>query len=207
MISFTALRESLPLAPRPWLDAIISLDQKWSIVTRDRAAAFVAQIAHESAQFTHLQENLNYRAERLVVVWPKRFPTLESARPYEHNPEKLANKVYAGRLGNRDEASGDGWRYRGRGPMQLTFHDNYSAAEAGTGLPFVAAPDLLMDPRDGLTSAAWYWKSHGCNELADDTATDDDMADFVRETQIINGGTLGITERIALWKKLKAAFA
>lgn len=207
MISFTALRESLPLAPRPWLDAIISLDQKWSIVTRDRAAAFVAQIAHESAQFTHLQENLNYRAERLVVVWPKRFPTLESARPYEHNPEKLANKVYAARFGNRDEASGDGWRYRGRGPMQLTFHDNYNAAEAGTGLPFVAAPDLLMDSRDGLTSAAWYWKSHGCNELADDTATDDDMADFVRETQIINGGTLGITERIALWKKLKAAFA
>lgn len=193
MITFTALRETLPLAPREWLDGLIMLDQKWGIVTRTRMAAFVAQIAHESAQFTRLQENLNYSAERLTVVWPKRFPTLTSAQPYARNPEKLANKVYADRMGNGDEASGDGWRYRGRGPIQLTGKNNYLAAG-------ITAPDTLLIPAGGLNAAAWFWKSHGLNEYAD-------LWDIPSITKSINGGLLGLAERIDLSNKLKAAFA
>ena len=160
--------------------------------------------AHESGQLTRLAENLNYSAKRLMQVWPNRFPALEKAQQYERNPEKLANYVYAKRLGNGDETSGDGWRYRGRGLIQLTGRGNYRAAAQGIGQPLEGQPELLEQPGPAALSAAWFWKSHGLNELADDRNDDNDTEDFRTVTKRINGGTVGLKERMAFWEKAKA---
>jgi putative chitinase len=177
---------------------------RFDITGIGRMAAFLAQIAHESGQLTRLSENLNYSAKRLLQVWSGRFPTLEKALVYERNPEKLACFVYARRLGNGDEASGDGWRYRGRGLIQLTGRGNYRAAAQGIGLPLEEQPELLVQPGPAALSAAWFWKSHGLNELADDRNDDNDTEDFRTITRRINGGIVGLKERIALWEKAKA---
>src|SRR6266481_4067159 len=123
-----------------WVAPLNSALSRFDITDRRRAAAFLAQVAHESSELTHLIENLSYSAARLIQVWPRRFPTLKKARTYERNPEKLANYVYASRLGNGDEASGDGWRYRGRGLIQLTGRSNYASCSTATGI------DLLQSP-------------------------------------------------------------
>jgi putative chitinase len=180
---------------------------RFDITSAARMAAFLAQIAHESGQLTRLAENLNYAAKRLMQVWPNRFPTLEKAQQYERNPEKLANCVYAKRLSNGDEASGDGWRYRGRGIIQLTGRGNYRAAAMGIGLPLEDEPDLLLQPGPAALSAAWFWKSHGLNELADDQNDDNDIEDFRTITKRINGGTVGLNERLALWERAKGVLA
>ena len=140
-------------------------------------------------EFNHLLENLNYSAQRLVQVWPSRFPSLPVAIPYAGNPEKLANFIYANRLGNGPPDSGDGWKYRGRGLIQLTGRGNYQQAATGIGRPLVDQPDLLLQPDVAARSAAFFWKSHGLNELADDRSGDDDNADFQMITIRINGGT------------------
>ena len=126
----------MPSCPDPenWAQALNTAMEKFEITTPSRMAAFLAQLAHESGQLTRLTENLNYSAKRLTQVWPNRFQTLEKAAPYEKKPEKLANYIYAKRLGNGDEASGDGWSYRGRGPIQLTGRGNYRAAGQGLSL-------------------------------------------------------------------------
>jgi putative chitinase len=145
-----------------------------------------------------LEENLNYSAERLVAVWPSRFPTKAAAEPYARQPDKLANKVYANRLGNGNEASGDGWRYRGRGPIQLTGKANYEKCGAGIGEDLVRFPCLLLTPSVGLASAGWFWHTRGCNRLADE---DDHRA----ITRIINGGQLGLDDRIMLVNRVREA--
>jgi len=187
-----------------WVTALNNAMSRFDITGGQRMAAFLAQVAHESGQLARLSENLNYSAKRLMQVWPSRFPTLEKARNYEKNPEKLANYVYAGRLGNGDEASGDGWRFRGRGLIQLTGRGNYRAAGQGIGLPLEEQSDLLGQPEAAALSAAWFWKSHGLNELADDRSNDNDNEDFKTITKRINGGTVGLQERIAFWKRAKA---
>ena len=183
--------------PATWAPALNEAMTRFDISSSGRMAAFLAQIAHESGQLTHLSENLNYSAPRLMQVWPKRFSTMEKAKQYERNPERLANNVYAGRLGNGDEASGDGWRYRGRGVIQLTGRDNYRAAAKGIGLPLEEEPDQLLQPGPAALSAAWFWQAHGLNELADANA------DFGTITKRINGGTVGLKERVAFWDKAK----
>ncbi len=199
------LTRIMPASPSPeiWTRALNDAMARFDIAGSQRMAAFLAQIAHESGQLSRLKENLNYSAARLMQVWPKRFPTLQKAQSYERNPEKLANYVYAGRLGNGDEASGDGWRFCGRGLIQLTGRGNPRAAAAGIGLPLESEPQLLEQPDAAALSAAWFWKSHGLNELADNGNDDDDLEDFTTITRRINGGTVGLKERIAFWKSAK----
>lgn len=193
--------------PANWAPALNAAMDRFDITSAERMAAFLAQIAHESGQLMRLSENLNYSAKRLMQVWPNRFPTMEKAQQYERNPEKLAGYVYAKRIGNGDESSGDGWRYRGRGIIQLTGRGNYRAAAQGIGLPLEEQPDLLVHPGPAALSAAWFWKSHGLNELADDQNDDNDTEDFKTITKRINGGTVGLNERMAFWEKAKRVFA
>lgn len=136
------------------------------ITTPRRMAHFLAQIGHESASLSRLEENLNYSAQRLCEVWPSRF-TRSSALRYARRPEHIANRVYANRMGNGDEASGDGWRYRGRSPIQLTGRDNYARMAALTGLPLIDVPGLALEPAEGAPIAACWWQDGGLNTLAD----------------------------------------
>ncbi|WP_041741552.1 glycoside hydrolase family 19 protein [Collimonas fungivorans] len=184
-----------------WLDPINAAFTEWSIGTPHRQAAFLAQILHESAQFKYLSENLNYSAARLRQVWPRRFPTDGSALKYASNPEKLANNIYADRLGNGDEASGDGWKYRGRGLIQLTGRDNYERCGKALELDLLAQPELLQEPAGAARSAAWYWASTGLNELADLKPDGNAREDFVKICQRVNGGNVGLQSRLDYWDK------
>lgn len=162
-----------------------------------RLAHWLAQFGHESAGFTHFEENLRYTAGRLVTVWPSRFPSLAAAQPFANNPEGLANKVYGGRLGN--DQPGDGWRFRGRGP-QLTGRANYESAERRTGLPLTDHPELAADPQYFVLVACDFWAQADCNPLADA----DDLRGITRK---VNGGYVGISERAKLLAKAKAVLA
>lgn len=182
------LRQIMPKAPSAWLDALCVTAPKWGINTPLREAHFIAQLAHESAQFTRLEENLNYSAKRICEVWPKRFANLTEAGPYANNPERLANRVYANRIGNGVEASGDGWRYRGRGPIQITGRANYQSAGDGIGLALVETPEAVLRPLVGCDVAGWFWQSRKLNALAD--------VDNIRHiTMRVNGGSEGLEER------------
>jgi len=184
-----------------WVDALNLACPRFGIATVERLAAFLAQVAHESAEFQRLVENLNYAAARLIQIWPKRFPTLAAALPYEHRPEALASHVYAGRLGNGDEASGDGWRYRGRGLIQLTGRDNYREIGTALHLPLEVDPDQVAFPAVAALSAARFWTVHGLNALADLNTEEA----FDRISRRINGGEAGLASRRAYWLRAKAA--
>lgn len=182
-----------------WLRPIQSACERFEINTPLRIAAFLAQCAHESGGFTRLVENLNYSAEALMRVWPKRFPTMEIAMRYHRNPEKIANSVYASRMGNGPEESGEGWKYRGRGLKQLTGKSNYTACSRGLGADLVANPDLLVNPEFAALSAGWFWKTNNCSPLAD-------AREFEMLTKRINGGLIGLTDRKARYAKALACF-
>jgi putative chitinase len=158
--------------------------------SNDRLAYFLAQVAHESGGATTLVEKLSYSAKRLTEVWPKRFPTLAKAQPFAKNEQKLANKVYAGRLGNGDEASGDGYRFRGRGLIQITGRSNYQTIGQIVGLDLTDDADLAASPRHLMRIACGYWRYRKLNKFAD-------SHDFTGLTQAINGGQTGINDRIA----------
>jgi putative chitinase len=186
-----------------WCPSLNAALARWGIDEARRAAAFLAQVAHESAELARVVENLDYSAVGLTRTWPRRFPTLGDAQPYAGHPEKLANRVYASRLGNGDEASGDGWRFRGRGLIQLTGRASYQAAGRALSLPLEAEPDRLAERDVAALSAGWFWESHLLNALADDrTRTDDD--DFVAITVKINGGTTGLAARRVYWQRAKS---
>lgn len=153
-----------------------------------RMAAFLAQIAHESGGFNFVQEGLNYSAQGLMKTWPRRFPTLASARPYARNPEKIANKVYANRMGNGPESSGDGFKFRGRGLIQLTGRDNYTRFARSIGRTLDQTVAYLETPEGAVASAAWFWDINKLNVYAD-------KDDFVGLTRRINGGTIGLADR------------
>jgi putative chitinase len=162
---------------------------RWGIQTLRQQAAFIGQCGHESGNFRVLEENLNYAADRLMKIWPKRFPTIEVAQPYHRNPRKIANKVYANRMGNRDEASDDGWRFRGSGWVQLTGHDNFYHFGKAMGEDFVMKPDLVRTPEYAAQSAGWFWSTHKCNQIAE-------SGDWKALTKRINGGEIGLADRI-----------
>jgi putative chitinase len=207
VITDTQLTTFLPgLSNVPqWTSALNTAMDRFEINTTRRAAAFLAQVAHESGEFQRLVENLNYSAARLCAVWPNRFATPDVAKPYERNPEALANFVYAKRLGNGDTASGDGWRFRGRGLIQLTGRGNYRSCGVALMLPLEAEPERLETPDGAALAAAQFWQSRGLNHLADDENDDNDDADFVSITKIINGGTAGLTSRRTYWARAKTA--
>lgn len=199
MMSSAILHAALPRAPSDWLEALLTEAPRWGIDSDREIASFAAELAYESNEFTHLEENLHYSAERLLQVWPRRFPTLAAATPYAGNPIALANLVYANRNGNGNATSGDGWYFRGRGPTQLTFRANYERCARTIGAPIVQQPDLLLTPTVGIRCACWYWSSRGLDRYDDD----DTLLD---ETRAINGGTLGEAARQAYFDKLMAAF-
>ena len=174
-----------------WVDPLNETFARFNINTAVEQAAFIGQCGHECNNFKTLEENLNYRAATLMKLWPKRFPTQEIANEFAGNPRKIANKVYAGRMGNRDESSGDGYRFRGRGCIQLTGADNYHHAGQALGVDFWAEPDLVSTPKYAALTAGWFWDTHKCNAAAQ-------AQDWTRLTKIINGGTFGLEERVAL---------
>ena len=172
-----------------WEAALNTTFDRFDISTPFRQAAFIGQAAHESGNFKMLVENLNYRAETLMKVWPKRFPTLEFAKQYERDPKKIANSVYANRMGNRDEASGDGFRFRGRGLFQTTGHAGYYHAGQALGEDFVMQPDLVATPQYAALTAGFFWSTHKLNQYAD-------SRDYKTMTKKINGGFIGLEDRI-----------
>jgi putative chitinase len=171
-----------------WLEPLKETFEKYGINTEKRQAAFIGQCMHESSGFKLLEENLNYSAKALMATWPSRFPTEEMANQYARNPEKIANKVYGGRMGNADESSGEGWKYRGRGIKQLTGKENYQRCSEALGVNLVENPDLLLDPKYATLSAGWFWNKHNLNDLAD-------KSDIETMTKRINGGLLGLDAR------------
>ncbi|WP_423606112.1 peptidoglycan-binding protein [Sphingomonas sp. MS122] len=164
------------------------------IITPLRLAHTLAQSSVETLGFTRLVENLNYTAERIRQVWPSRFASVAAAAPYARNPQALANKVYGGRFGNT--RPGDGWKFRGRGTKQTTFHDNYAALQEATGMNVLDDPDQLAEPDKGTLAGCIYWRERGCNALAD---ADDIDALTVR----VNGGRNGLPERKAALLRAK----
>lgn len=184
------------------VDLAMGVDTKWAtsmalaekyanLNTPRRRAAFLGQIYHESVGLTRFEENLNYSAERLMAVWPSRFKTLDIAKQYAKQPQKLANYVYANRMGNGSVESGDGYRYRGRSPIHLTGKGNYIAVSKNLGKDFVNNPDDVLLPENLMLVAADYWKSNKLNALAD-------AWDITAISKKVNGGTLGLKERIQL---------
>jgi putative chitinase len=154
----------------------------------NRAAGFVAQIAHESGGFNFVKENLNYGAKGLVGTFKKYFPNEEMAKPYERQPEKIANRVYANRMSNGDEASGDGYRFCGRGLIQLTGRANYTKFAADLGISIEDTVAYLETPAGAVSSAGWFWDQNNLNQYCDSN-------DFVTLTKRINGGTIGLEDR------------
>lgn len=174
------------------------------IDTAERARAFLAQVGHESAQLNRVEENLKYSAQALRKVFPKYFPTQQEAIMYAYHPEQIANRVYADRMGNGNEKSGDGWKYRGRGLIQITGRDNYVAMSSLMGKDLTVWPDALLMPLDACRSAALWWKANGLNALADKLATDERKT-FEAITKRVNGGLNGIDDRWEIYQRAKAA--
>jgi putative chitinase len=180
---------SLGIDPK-WTEPLNEVFEKYDITTPIRQASFIGQCAHESANFKTLEENLNYKPETLMRVWPSRFPDLPTAMKYAHNSEALANKVYGGRMGNGVEETGDGWKYHGRGLIQLTGKENYTHCGEAIGIDLLNSPGLLTDPKYAALSAGWFWHKKGLNALAD-------ASDFETMTKRINGGLIGLDDRKA----------
>ena len=179
-----------------WLKPLNDTFVKYDISTPQRQACFIGQCQHESANFTKLEEGLNYSASRLMAVWPSRFPNLDVASQYANNPEKLANKIYSGRMGNGDEESGEGYAYRGRGLIQMTGKESYANCGSGLGVDLISNPDLLLNPKYAALSAGWFWSKKGLNDLAD-------TGDYETMTKRINGGLIGLDDRKAKIAKAK----
>lgn len=195
--------------PGKWLDAVVEACTRFQINTPKRVAAFLAQTAHESGGYTMLEENLNYSAETMAVVWPNRFAEVgPDKKPIKENgknkpnkfalalhrkPEMIANVVYSNRMGNGTIESGEGWKYRGRGLKQLTGKDNYTRCGKSLGIDLVERPELLLTPQYAALSAGWFWDSNRLGDFAD-------RDDFVGMTKRINGGTIGLADREARYK-------
>ena len=182
-------------------DAVIQMipdtAAKFGIDTPLRLAHFLAQCGHESGGFRLTKENLNYSAKGLNGIFKKYFPTLESALPYERKPEKIANKVYGGRMGNGPEASGDGAKFCGRGYIQLTGKDNYTAFGKSIGEDVCANPQVVAE-KYALLSAAWFFSKNGLHKIADEGASDTIVTKI---TKRVNGGTIGLPDRIKHFKE------
>ena len=170
---------------------------KFELNTPPRLAHFLAQAGHESGGFKAINENLNYGAKGLLGIFKKYFPTEQKALLYERKPEKIANLVYGGRMGNGIEATGDGWKFRGRGYIQLTGKDNYTAFDKVVTEDIITNPDLVAT-KYPLLSAAWFFHKNGLHKIADQGATD---AVITTITKRVNGGTIGLPDRIKHFKE------
>lgn len=180
-----------------WLHPLETAMAEFGINTPKRQAAFLAQCGHESGGLRTVEENLNYSAEALLRVFPKYF-TAEQAASYARKPERIANRVYANRMGNGPEASGDGWKYRGKGPIQLTGKVNHQLCGQDLKLDLIQNPNLLLVTEVGARSACWFWEKNNLNRFAD-------TGDFKGLTRAINGGYIGLEHRMELWAAAKVA--
>lgn len=189
----TQLNQILPACDDSdvWAPLLTEEFEKYGF-TLDQQASFIAQTGHESMSFNALQENLNYSAERLMVIFPKYFRGIDNSS-YHRNPSKIANRVYANRMGNGDEASGDGYKFRGRGILQVTGKNNYRACSNFLFQDdfLIVDPDALLVKRNAVGSAMWFWNVNGLLNVSD----------FTKMTRIINGGTHGLQERIAIYNR------
>ena len=185
MISAEKLH-ALGIGPE-WSEPLTTTFATFGINDAKEQAAFIGQCSHECNHFKTLEENLNYRAETLQSKFGHKFKPEEFAL-YAHHAEKIANRIYANRMGNRDEASGDGYRFRGRGCIQLTGHDSYWHFGQAVNQNFVMRPELVATPMYAALSAGWFWKTHGCNDLAE-------AENWEGLTKRINGGLFGFEER------------
>ena len=170
-----------------WAEPLNTTFAKFGILTPKEQACFIGQASHESGHFRMLEENLNYKAETLMKLWPKRFPTTEEANKYARQPQLIANHIYCNRMGNRDEASGDGFRFRGGGLFQLTGHDNYWHCGQALGVDLVMQPELVRQPLHAALSAGWFWQTHKCGTLVDNQE---------QLCKRINGGLIGLDDRV-----------
>jgi len=188
-----AVRQLIPKVKNfdEWYNNLLNILPEYDIDTPHRVAAFMAQCGHESGGFTLMQENLNYSAKGLVGTFKKYFPTEAQAKLYERRPEMIANRVYANRMGNGDEASGEGWYFRGRGIVQITGKNNYTKCSQSLfeSNVLVENPDLLLETEYATHSACWFWSAARLNELAD-------IGDMKTMTKRINGGFIGLEDRI-----------
>jgi putative chitinase len=191
-LTLQQLQQLLPKNPHVahWHRALAQLLPDYEINTPERIAGFLAQCAHESGGFTAIKENLNYRAASLRKLFGKYFPTDELAQQYAHNQMAIANRIYANRMGNGDEASGDGYRYCGRGLIQLTGKSNYQNFADSLEMSVEDVPEYLATFEGAAQSACWFWESNNLNKWAD-------AGDIVKMTKVINGGTIGLEDRIA----------
>ena len=180
------------------IDALNAAMEEFEINTPQRRAMFLAQCCHESGHFRAVSENLNYKAESLTRVFPKYFKDVDP-NDYAKQPEKIANRVYASRMGNGDEHSGDGYRYRGRGYIQLTGKSNYEACGDDLDVDLTANPGYLETPEGAARSAAWFWDGRDLNDLAD-------AGDIKTCTKKINGGFIGLEERTELYEEAMNTF-
>jgi putative chitinase len=185
------LKQLLPKNPYidQWFNALSQLLPDYEINTPQRIAAFLAQCAHESGEFIFLKENLNYKAASLRKVFPKYFPTDELAAQYANKPEKIANRVYGGRMGNGPEETGDGFKYCGRGLIQITGKENYTWFAASLQITPEEASQYMQTFEGAAQSACWFWETNNLNQYAD-------KGDIVTMTKRINGGTIGLEDRI-----------
>jgi putative chitinase len=185
------LKQLLPKNPYidQWHKALSQLLPDYEINTPQRIAAFMAQCAHESGEFLFLSENLNYKAASLRKIFGKYFPDDATAAAYEKKPEKIANRIYASRMGNSDEASGDGYKYRGRGLIQVTGKQNYTWFAASLQITPEEAAEYMGTFEGAAQSACWFWETNKLNDWAD-------KGDIVTLTKKINGGTIGLEDRI-----------
>ncbi len=172
-----------------WLEPLQETFEKYQINTPKRQACFLGQTMHESGSYKFTRENLNYSARALMNTWPSRFPNIEIASQFERQPEKIANKVYSGRMGNTED--GDGAKYIGRGLIQVTGKENYTHCGEALGIDLISNPQLLEEPRYAALSAGWFWNKKGLNALADEGTKDA----FEVMTKRINGGLLGLDDR------------
>ena len=169
-----------------WSEPLTTTFVKFGMVSPKEQACFIAQCSHESNHFKVLEENLNYRAETLQKLFGHKFKP-EEIPAYARNPERIANRIYASRMGNRDESSGDGFRFRGRGLVQLTGHDNYWHCGQALGVDLVMQPELVRQPLHAALSAGWFWQTHKCGTLVDNPE---------QMCRRINGGLIGLDDRI-----------
>lgn len=197
MITLDQLKKIIPTnkEPEAWLDVLLEVLPKYGIDTPMRLAGFLAQTAHESADYKLLEENLNYSAAQLQKTWPKRFDA-STASQFARKPEAIANKVYSDRMGNGSAASGDGWRFRGRGIKQLTGRDNYTAFGKSVNMTAEKAAEYLTTKKGAVESAAWFWKTNNLNRFAD-------VGDIVGLTKAINGGDIGLADRKKRYESAK----
>lgn len=178
-----------------WYDAMVEILPLWDINTIERVAGFLAQTQHESLNYTVLSENLNYSADGLLKTFPKYFgPGKKDPNAYARQPEKIANYVYANRMGNGPESSGDGWKHRGRGVIQLTGTDNYTAFAKVVKMSVADAINYVQTKKGAIDSACWFWDTRNINKTCD-------AKDIVAMTKLVNGGTNGLDDRTTKWNK------